>query len=142
MSDMPPPGAVPEKDILQKPSGVAKPGANRALTYADADTPASAPKPAGTAASAPGKKTALDLELERRKQAAEQEQSAKKKADEEHKATVQKDNCSRARSTAATFESGQRVSRMNERGEREYLDDRQRAAEAQRARDVMAANCR
>ena len=39
-----------------------------------------------------------------------------------------KDNCQRARSHMASLESGQRVASTNDKGEREILDDNQRAA--------------
>jgi hypothetical protein len=35
-----------------------------------------------------------------------------------------------------------RISRVNAQGEREFLDDKQIAAESQRARSAVAADCR
>ena len=41
-----------------------------------------------------------------------------------------------------TLESGMRLARTNDKGEREILDDKQRADETQRTRqDVIAADC-
>jgi hypothetical protein len=40
------------------------------------------------------------------------------------------------------LESGQRIARVNAQGEREVLDDKGRAEEMQRARQVMASDCK
>jgi hypothetical protein len=40
------------------------------------------------------------------------------------------------------MESGQRMARVNEKGEREVLDDRGRAEEMRQARSVIASDCR
>ena len=52
------------------------------------------------------------------------------------------ENCQRARQQLATVETGQRLVRYNERGERIVLDDAARADEAQAARRAMAQDCR
>jgi hypothetical protein len=135
MSDRPPPRDVPGKDIIKRPAGeglrankaAAAPGAT-ALT-------ASAP-----AASAPT--TALDRQVQERKRAADQEQAAKAKAEEERLAAVRANNCRTARAQAAALDSGIRIARTNDKGEREFLDDRARADEQRRAREVMASDCK
>ncbi len=141
LSDLPPPASVPDKDIMQRPSAprrvevVPLPG-----TAASAPTAAAPASGAGTAAARP--KSALDLEVERKRKAEEQEKAAKAKADEERRAARRADNCQRARSMAATLETGQRIARINDKGEREFLDDAQRAAEVQRAKSIMSSDCR
>ena len=40
------------------------------------------------------------------------------------------------------LDDGLRIARVNKDGEREVLDDQQRADEAKRARDVIAAECK
>jgi hypothetical protein len=52
------------------------------------------------------------------------------------------ENCQRARTQVATLESGQRMARVNAKGEREVLDDKARAEELAQARDAAASNCR
>jgi hypothetical protein len=126
-SDLPPPREIPEKDILQRPGG------------ARAQAPAA---PAATASAAPAPASAVDKELEARKKAADQQQQAKAKAEEQRLAAVRAENCSRARSHLANLESGQRLARLNDKGEREYLDDKTRADEARRAREIIASDCR
>jgi hypothetical protein len=136
-SDRPPPANVPDRDILQRPA-------------APAPRPSAAPASAAAAKAAPGPATAaarpasspLDRQVEARRKAEEQERAAKAKAEEERQAALRADNCSRARSTLAMLDSGQRVTRMNDKGEREFLDDRQRAEEVRRAREAIAAQCR
>ena len=52
------------------------------------------------------------------------------------------ENCQRARSQQAALESGQRIARLNDKGEREVLDDKGRAEELRQAREVIASECR
>lgn len=127
-SDLPPPPEVADKDILQRP----------AAARAQAVRPAAAASAAVPAASS----ARIDKELDARRRAAEQQQKDKARAEEQRVATVRADNCNRARSHLATMESGQRIARVNAKGEREFLDDDTRAAEAQRAREVIASDCR
>lgn len=130
-SDRPPPRDTPEKDIIGRPT----PDARRAA----APPPAVA---ASVAASASAPQTALDREVQARKKAAEQEQSAKAKAEEERQAGVRAENCRAARNQVTALESGQRIARTNDKGEREVLDDKGRAEEMRKAREVVASDCR
>lgn len=129
-SDLPPPRDIPEKDILQRPDP------NLRLRQAAAAPAASA------AATAAPLRPAGDKDLEARKRAGEQEQSAKARADEERLAQQRAENCRRARSHVAALESGQRIARTNDKGEREILDDKGRADEMRRANEVIASDCR
>ena len=54
---------------------------------------------------------------------------------------AKQDNCARARETLATLESGQRIVRTQPNGERYYVDDDQRAAETQKARQSVNGWC-
>lgn len=130
-SDRPPPLDVPEKDILARPAPVAE--FRRVL-----------PAPAASAASAAEalRPPAGDRELEARRRAADQEQAGKAKAEEERMAAQRAENCRRARSHLSAMESGQRIARVNDKGEREVLDDRGRAEEVRQAREVIASDCR
>ena len=132
-SDRPPPLAVPEADILHRPTEPRR----------GASAPAAA-APAASAASAvasPPAPRASEPELEARRRRAEQEEAARRRAGEERQALVRADNCARARGQLRALEDGTRMARINERGEREILDDQARAAEAQRAQAVVAADC-
>ena len=85
---------------------------------------------------------AVDPELQARKKAAEQEQASRAKADADKLAGQKAENCRAARAHLAALDSGQRIARYKDNGEREILDDQQRAAETRRARDVIASECR
>ena len=64
------------------------------------------------------------------------------KADEEKLAQQRAENCRRARGHLAALETGQRIARTNEKGEREILDDKGRAEEMRRANEVIGSDCR
>jgi len=103
---------------------------------------AAAPPPASAASAMAAARPAADPELEARKRKAEQEQAASAKAAEQKNAAIRQDNCQRAREQLATLDSGARIARVKTDGEREYLDDAARAQESQRARQVIASDCR
>lgn len=126
-SDLPPPAGTPDADILQRPApaAVARPAPAASGT---ATAPLLAPK--GT-----------DPELEAKRKKAEQEEAARKRAESEKVAMAKLDNCARARVQLKAIDDGQRLSRINSKGEREFLDDKGRAEEAQRARTVIDADC-
>ncbi len=132
-SDRPPPRDVPDKDIISRPQTWGRPAPAAAAASA-----ASAPAPGTGAAPA----VPADRELEARKKAAEQDKAAKAKADEERVAAQKADNCRRARTQQMALEGGQRMARINDKGEREAMDDAARAEELRRTREVIAADCR
>ncbi len=124
-SDLPPPRDVPEKDILTRP-----------------DLTQRRPAPPPAAAASGTVRPAVDKELEARKRASEQEQQNKAKGDEDRLAQQRAENCRRARGHVAALDTGQRIARTNEKGEREVLDDKGRAEELRRANEVIASDCR
>ena len=138
-SDRPPPKDVPEKDILSRPG----PELRRAAAQSAAASAAADGAAATAAPSAPAvPPTTLEREVQLRKRAAEQEQSTKAKAEEERVAAQRAENCRAARGHLMALESGQRIARTNDKGEREVLDDKGRADEQRRARDVVTSDCR
>jgi len=130
VSDIPPPRDVPERDVLQKPELVTRRPAPSAVVAADSASGVAATKPK------------VDPELEARRKRTEQEQAERHKTDEVKVAEARADNCKRAREQVASLESGARLARTNEKGEREILDDKARADEMQRARQIMSSECR
>jgi hypothetical protein len=126
-SDLPPPREIPDKDILQRPQARAR-----------AVPPPAAAASAAPAASAPP----VDARLEARKRAADEQQREKAKAEEDKLAAARAENCRRARNHLSTLDSGIRMTRTNDKGEREILDDKARADETRRAREVIASDCR
>ena len=140
-SDRPPPKDIPDRDIIKRPAerrGAAPDGA----AVAAARLAASAASAASAPATPPGPKTALEAQVEARKKAAEQERATKAKAEEEKNALAKADNCKRARNQVATLDSGQRMARINDKGEREVLDDAGRAEEMRRSRGVITSDCK
>ena len=133
-SDLPPPAGTPEQDILSKPSAP-----RRAAITAPGASQASAPVVVAGASGTAAPK--VDPEFEAKRKKADSESQAKNKVEEERIAAAKADNCGRARAQLRTFDSGIRVTRTNEKGEREFLDDKQRADEAKHAKDVIAADC-
>jgi hypothetical protein len=129
VSDLPPPREVQAKDILSRPP-------EPSVRAPAADPAASAP------AAAPAARPAVDPELQARKKAAEAEQASKAKAEADGQAAQRAENCRNARAHLQALESGQRIARFNEKGEREVPDDKQRATETFRARAVIASDCR
>lgn len=127
-SDLPPPPGVSEKDILQRPTAATQRVATPPLAASGASAPPLAP-------------STVDPELEAKRKKAEQDEAAKSKAEEQRVAAAKADNCNRAREQLRTLDSGMRMARINEKGEREVLDDKMRAEETKRARDVASANC-
>ena len=132
-TDRPPPAGTPDSQILSRPA------AARAPKVVSNAAPASAPegKP-NTPASAPK----ADPELEAKRKKAEEQKTAERKAEEERQAKVRGENCDRARGYERSLQTGQRIVRTNEKGEREVLDDNGRAEEMQRTREAIESNCR
>jgi hypothetical protein len=145
-SDRPPPPGIADKDILQRPGSTAREPMPPPSGAGARDTPAAA-----AAASAPTRSS--DPELEARKRKAEDDAAARKKADEQTQAANRKaedervaaakaDNCQRARGALRALEDGVRIARTKPDGEREFLNDAQRATETHRVRGVIASDCR
>jgi len=130
-SDIPPPGSVPEKDILQRPT---------------VNSPARVAPPVVAASAAASAPLGVDPQLEaKRKQAEEQEtakRNADKKAEEEKLAAVRADNCGKARANLRLLEDGGRIQRADAQGNREFLDDAARSKEMAAARQTIASECR
>ena len=103
---------------------------------------ASSAQAAASAASglAPVKGVEPALEAKLRKE--EQEKAAKSKAEAEKVAAQKADNCNRARLQLRGLDDGLRVARVNQKGERELLDDQGRAEEAARTRETINADCK
>jgi hypothetical protein len=133
-SDRPPPNGTPDSKILQRPNAN-----SRAVVVTS--PAASAPGVAASAAAAPALK-ASEPELEAKRKKVEDDKAAKAKVDAERQAKLRAENCTRAKSQAAGLDQGLRVARVNEKGEREILDDQQRADESSRARAIIASDCK
>lgn len=128
-SDTPPPAGTPDQDILQRPNS----GQQRRVL---------APVAAASAAPGAASGARVDPELEAKRKKAEQDDAAKKKAEDDKIAAQRAENCARAKSYQRTLDDGIRIARTNDKGEREILDDKQRAEEARRTKDVISSECK
>lgn len=134
-SDRPPASDVPEKNILKQPNQRAKTGETSKTAAAAQAGPQAAP-----AAAKPG--DGVDKGLLEKKKQAEAAEATKQKAEEERVAKIKAENCARAQQAKPGLDSGVRQSRLNESGEREYLDDATRAAESRRIQTIIDSDCR
>jgi hypothetical protein len=140
-SDRAPPPDILEKNIMKRPGG-------RIISAAPAETSANGSFPALAAASAPTgsasapKITGIDKELADKKKKAEEAELAKRKAEEERITKARVENCARAKQAKATLDSGVRVARMNDKGEREVMEDGARATEVKRIQTIIDADCK
>lgn len=139
-SDLPPPPNVSDTDILQRPSGSA---ARKPPPFAPNSAQAAAAAMAASAASAPdGVARGVDPELEAKRRKVAEEETAKRKAEEEKVKAAKAENCQRAKANLRALDDGMRMARVNEKGEREILDDKARAEETKRTRDIIASDCK
>lgn len=140
-SDRAPPADVLEKNIVKRPGvrATPEPPGNKVLQSNQTGSSAVAPT-TPTAANVP-QPSGVDKGLAEKKKQAEQAEIAKKKADEEKQLQTKQENCSRAKQAKATYDSGMRMAKTNEKGEREILDDAARAVESKRIQSVIDSDC-
>jgi hypothetical protein len=131
-SDQSPPPDVPANKILKRPGGRSAEPESAAPAAAAASAPAS-----GAVPKVSGKDKALD---ERRKAAAEAE-AEKQKAREDELKKYRAESCDRAKRAKTTLDSGIRMATVNDKGEREIMDDNARAAEGKRIDAIIARDC-
>jgi hypothetical protein len=94
-----------------------------------------------TAGAAATPKTAADREMEFRKRQKESQDNAEKTQKEQAANAEKEESCASARRYLTTLESGERVALRDEKGERYFLDDAQRAQEVAKANRAVQANC-
>ena len=83
-----------------------------------------------------------DKDLAFRKRRAEAAEADDKARKEKSRDEDRQRECASAKAQLAGLESGQRIARFNAAGEKEILDDDQRAAEIERTRRVVENNCK
>lgn len=150
-SDRAPPTSVPPARILRapevrpveppKPAGdtVAGRGGQPAKPGAPGVRAATGGALASAAPAAPV--SAADREMAYRKRLAEQAEAEKKAAAENARKVALARACEDARGNVRLLESGQRVTRINASGEREFLSDRERDERLATARRNLGQNC-
>jgi Domain of unknown function (DUF4124) len=150
-SDQPPPATVPAKRILQQPAKVAEKLPNPANqdNSDDEDRPTNAATEATTAKKtaaqpkvAPKTAAGKDKGLEEAKKKIEDEDAAKKKAEQAALDAARAGNCTRAKQAKTTLDSGVRLNQYNAKGERIFMDEAARMVEAKRLEGIIAADCK
>ena len=136
-SDSAPPPDIPAKSILRQPGMRAPAPAAEQASAASAPVAAVPPRAAASAPRVSGK----DRDLEERRKRIQSAEIDKKKAAEQEVAESAAENCRRARESKNRYLSGIRMARVNEKGEREVMDEQQRTAEVQRLDTVIARDC-
>ncbi|HVG03374.1 MAG TPA: DUF4124 domain-containing protein, partial [Burkholderiaceae bacterium] len=86
-------------------------------------------------------KTTAEREMEFRKRQQERADSEKKAAEEQAKNAAKTAECDRARGYMKSLEDGMRITKTDASGNREFLDDAQRAAEKDRTRKIIQSAC-
>ena len=119
VSDKPPPGQLPQPNPEPK---------------AQDDSPS---KPNAT----PKEKSWVDRDLEFRQRQMERAEKEEKEKKEAAAAADKKENCDNARRRLKTLESGQRIAMVNDKGERYFMEDEQRAQDIKKTRALIDAKC-
>ena len=97
---------------------------------------------AGKSAKAEGPKTAAELEQDFRKRRQEQEKLQEKEEQKLAEAKMREENCRNARTQAINLESGVRLSRVDEKGDRNYLSESQVEQEKANSRKLVEQWCK
>lgn len=144
-SDLPPPPEVRTSQILRAPVPLPAPQP-AAVTPSPAPASAAAAEPRAAAgapaAGAPGApRTWAEKEQESRKRAAERDEAEKKQREEREQQARTARACQELREAVRTLESGMRMVVLNARGEREVMDDAERARRVDSARKDIARHC-
>lgn len=142
-SDKPPPGNIKTEKLRPPPPAPtpSAPAAGAAGTGGAAgvgDAKGGAPKDAAKS----GPRTAAEQEQAFRKRQAESAKAQEKQAQKDKDAGDRAENCKRARAALANLELGGRQSRIDEKGERVFLDEQQITQETAKARQEVAAACK
>lgn len=132
-----------DKDGKVRYGDVPPPGAKATPMRAPASG-ASTPAPATQAGKAANKGplTPAEQEQEYRKRKEEAAKASEDAARERKEKEANRENCERAREYLRGMESGQRITRVDSKGERYFLDETQTAQEVARARQSMQEACK
>jgi len=132
-------GDIPPAGVKATPLGAPPPPISAPANSAPA--PSAAGKAGAPPAAKKGPLTPAEQELEFRRRIKDAQEAAAKAEKEQQQAREKKENCDNARESLRVLESGQRVARVDEKGERYYISDQQRDADAARAREQVRQSC-
>jgi hypothetical protein len=132
-SDRPPPPGTPAERILKMPRGI-DPRPAPAETAAPVSSMAAA-------ADKPKAPTLAERDAEFRKRAAQRETEEQKAAQVASNKASKEESCQLARENERALTSGVRISRIDEKGERVFLNDEERAHRLERSQRTLKS-CR
>lgn len=136
-SDTPPPSNIKLENIGTKKA--IKPTGKEPLSVVGETAPPAAPAPTKQVVFETPPQNSQDTAAELRQRTAETEKNNKK--EKEAQAKLKAENCKAARANLASYAQGGRVYKMNDKGEREYLDDAGLKQGADKARGEVAQYC-
>ncbi|MBL8386335.1 MAG: DUF4124 domain-containing protein [Burkholderiales bacterium] len=145
-SDTPPPPGTPPGNIIKapKPRAAAPAAAPAGAPAADGAVPEKGSQPGisgtpGTATKGGASKSLAEREADFKKRQTEAAEKAKKDEEAAAEAQRREANCRGLRQNLAAMEGGQRIRRLNDKGEPYFVDDAERAKDIERLRREMAA---
>ena len=94
------------------------------------------------ASSAASPKSLAERDLEFRKRLKESQESADKAKKEQEAAAERQEQCASASRYLRSLQTGERIALRDEKGERYFMDDAQRAQEIEKARKAVQENCK
>jgi hypothetical protein len=124
ISDQAPPATVPLKNIVRQPGRTAPPPVADDSAKDDTKT-----------------KSLADQDVDFKKRQKESADAAKKAADEADRKRSQQQHCDAQRSAINTMQSGQRMTRTDDQGNRVFVDDATRASDLANAQADFSKNC-
>ena len=137
-SDQPPPKSVPLSRIVKSP----RDAIDSSAAVKDSE-PKDADKNADKRDVKPDAlKTLADRDLDYKKRQKEAAEADQRQEAETTKAKAMQENCTAMRGNLAGLQAGGRTSRVNEKGERTYLDDVQRQGEINKTRGQIEQFCK
>jgi hypothetical protein len=146
-SDLPPPASVAPGRVISAPSVKREAAAPAGLGAAKAAAAAAPAAGTGTtagvsvAAAADSNQSLADRELAYRKRLAERAEQEKKAEEESRRSLEVAKACADTQADIRSLESGQRISRINAAGEREFISDAERAERLSSARKNVGQRC-
>jgi len=134
-SNIPPPPGIKASQIVRQPGPSSQGPRATAPAEVESEKAAAAPAPPN----AP--KTYAERDAEFRKRQQERAENERKAQEDQQKAAQKAVECERSRGYLRALEDGVRITRTDAAGNREYLDDAQRAAEMDRIRKAIRELC-
>jgi len=137
-SDKPPPSNVKTETLPTPGRAASEPAASEGKSEGEGKGKGAAQQDAAKA----GPKTAVEQDQAFRKRQLDAAKAQKEETQKQAEARDKAENCKRAKAALATLQIGGRQVRIDEKGERVFLDDQQIVQETARAREEAAAACK